>query len=563
MVAAIATAAALAAGTAGLAIAGTPAKASPAAAPQSPARYQGPRLKMIAAQNQLTVYGFPAKKGSKKLQVFVDPGIWLASLGSALQFNVGRTSYAKPLTLTQVISRPGGAKVTRRLPADMLDYWNGIYGMVRITVRDGGKVVTSYRLTVCPDSFDSERATPDSPATSPYPQNGCGTFDPFPLGQVWGIAKGWAIDPAEGGFPGQLVLLNPNRSYTVTESITSRYTHWLGVAPGDSSASIKMTVLPQPGFPPPPPPSPSPTPTATVTATSSPSPQPTLTLSASASAPAAAAPAGPGMFTLPVPPYKPRRNPATTRTVPLPALPAVPDLKNPPAAALPDLSPLPAWGMSVAHTGARNTVGHDYLNFAATVWVGGNSPLDVEGFRSNGSPVMKAWQYFYENGKVIGRAPAGTMGFDKAKGHTHWHFQQFAQYRLLTAGKKLAVRSQKVGFCIAPTDAVDMLLRHALWNPYYIGFGGQCGSPTALWVREMMPIGWGDTYQQFLAGQAFDITNLPNGTYYVEVIANPEHVLKETRYRNDISLRKVILTGTKGHRHMIVPAYDGIDPERG
>ena len=124
------------------------------------------------------------------------------------------------------------------------------------------------------------------------------------------------------------------------------------------------------------------------------------------------------------------------------------------------------------------------------------------------------------------------------------------------------MRSQKVGFCIAPTDAVNLLLHNAVWNPTFIGFGGgQCGSTTALWVREMMPVGWGDTYEQFLAGQAFDITNLKNGTYYVAVTANPEHVLKETNYHNDLVLRKVILTGARGHRHFVVPAYDGIDLE--
>jgi hypothetical protein len=561
-VAAIATAAALAAGTAGVAVAtaGTPAKASPAAQPQTPARYLGPRLMMIPAQHDLTIYGFPGRPGSKKVQVNMDPGVWLASMGSAFQLDVGRASYRTPVTLSQVISEPGGVRVTRPLPASMLDHWNGVEGMVRITVRYAGKVVTSYRLTFCPNSFDQERATPDSPASSPYPEQGCSAFDPFPVGEVWGIAKGWAVDPAENFFyrPISLVM---NRTYQVTESITPRYTHWFGVAPADASATVNVTVTEPPGFPPPPPPSPTPSPIPTVTATatvsSSPTPAPTVTASASSSSVPPGTPAG-VFFQLPT---RPRH--AARPSGPLPALPAVPTMQNPPVSALPDLMPLPAWGMSIAHTGSKKVVGHDYLNFAATVAVGGNSPLDVEAFRHDASPVMKAYQYFYRNGKVIGRAPAGTMGFDKAKGHNHWHFEQFAQYRLVAANKKLVVRSQKVGFCIAPTDAVDLLLPHALWNPFFIGFGGQCGSPTALWVREMMPVGWGDTYEQFLAGQAFDITNLPNGTYYVEIIANPEHVLKETSYRNDMTLRKVIITGTKGHRHFVVPAYDGIDPEHG
>ena len=45
------------------------------------------------------------------------------------------------------------------------------------------------------------------------------------------------------------------------------------------------------------------------------------------------------------------------------------------------------------------------------------------------------------------------------------------------------------------------------------------------------------------------------------MIANPEHVLFETTTSNDVSVRKVILGGTHGHRTVRVPAYQGIDPE--
>src|SRR6516165_8854579 len=144
-----------------------------------------------------------------------------------------------------------------------------------------------------------------------------------------------------------------------------------------------------------------------------------------------------------------------------------------------------------ARPGAVAVVG----DLGATVWIGGNGPLDVEGFRSNGSPTMKAYQYFWRNGHVIGRVRAGTMGFDSQKGHNHWHFEQFARYALLNSAKSLAVRSQKVGFCIAPSDPVNLLLPHAVWQPPSLGFGpGNCGSPTALWVAEQLPLGWGDPY---------------------------------------------------------------------
>jgi hypothetical protein len=150
------------------------------------------------------------------------------------------------------------------------------------------------------------------------------------------------------------------------------------------------------------------------------------------------------------------------------------------------------------------------------------------------------------------------MGFSA---YNHWHFQQFAQYRLLNSSKTKVLRSTKVGFCIAATDAVNLLLPHAIWAPQFFGLEGACSSQSALWVRESLPIGWGDTYVQNTPGQAFNVTNLPNGTYYIEIIANPEKLLHETNTRNDVSLRKVILGGRPGHRTVRVPAVHGIDPE--
>jgi hypothetical protein len=467
-----------------------------AAAGAAPA--PGPEIKMIAAQNNITVprYG---------RQVYLDPGIWVASLGSAFQLDLQRPDYSTPMTITQVVDLPGGgtqqipwpATVIGKVPSALKDF-------VRMTVRNSaGKVVASSRMNFCPNSYDPERASPASPATSPYPQECVG--DPFPKSLVWGIARGWAADPAEQVFRPMKLALG---RYTVTETLMPAYAHLLNVPAADASASVKMKVV----------------------------------KASSCCAEAARAANRP-------------------QSRPLRSNPAVPALASPRASALPDLVPLPSWGIRVAHI--RKTTTHrasDQLNFGATVWVG-NAPLDVEGFRSHGSPVMKAYQYFWQDGQVIGRLRAGTMGFDSEKGHNHWHFEQFAQYRLLNSDKTLALRSHKVGFCIAPTDPVDLTEPTAVWQPSFLGFGGQCGSPTALWVEEMMPVGWGDTYFQSVAGQSFNLTGLPNGTYYIEVLANPGKVLHETDTSNDASVRRVIVGGKPGHRTVRVPALDGIDPE--
>ena len=480
----------------------------------------GPVLKLEAAQHSgIAVNSFHG-------YVDMDPGIWVASLGSALQFDVRRASYTKPVTIAQIIHTPSGSAKTRPLPAALLDGWNGLRHFIRMTVRNSaGKVVASPWLTFCPNTYDPERASPDSPAATPYPQV-CGD-DPFPLSMVWGIAKGWATDPAEyypfsplG--PGPYMRI-PTGKYQVTETVGAAYVKLFHIAAGASAQTVNVTVV-----------SASPDPATPRSA----GPDPATPPRGSGPGPVAGRPARPGGRALG-------------------PLPRVPYLASPPRNALPDLVPLPSWGITTSHLRS----GQDLLDFGATVWAGGNGPLDVEGFRAAGSPIMKAYQYFWQNGKVIGRVRAGTMGFDNAKGHHHWHFEQFARYALLNSDRKLAVPSHKVGFCIAPSDPVDLLARHAVWQPPVLGLVSQCGLATALWVQEMMPVGWGDTYFQSIAGQSFNITKVANGTYYIEVAANPLRVLHETTTRNDISLRKVILGGTPGHRTAAVPPWHGIDPE--
>jgi Lysyl oxidase len=484
----------------GVGAAGGPAFAGPSAAAgvttAAAATTPGPVIKLIVAQRSVTVQRFGK-------QADVDPGVWVAAIGAPLRLNVGRASYTKPVTITQVIAGRRGATRDRRLPRWTAAGWNGLRDFARLTIRTtAGKVVGSRKITFCPDSYDPERTGPASATTSRYPTQ-CGAGDPFPRGTVWGLARGWAVDPAEDGNSVYTISLG---TYHATETIFPAYRRIFHIPWRDSHATVTLHVV-----------------------------------------------KGTGCCAFGVR----GQPPAAGR--PLPSLPQVRTLSHPPASALPDLVALPSWGIS---TSTVKKTKQDFLNFGATVWVGGSSRLDVEGFRQAGSPIMHAYQYFWKNGRIVGRVRAGTMGFDSEKGHNHWHFQQFARYQLLNASRKVAVRSEKVGFCIAPTDAVDLLLQHATWQPTFVGLGGQCGSPTALWVQEMMPIGWGDTYDQYKAGQAFNITKLASGTYYVEIIANPEHVLHEVTRANDISLRKVIIGGTPGHRTVRVPAWHGINPEK-
>jgi hypothetical protein len=387
--------------------------------------------------------------------------------------------------------------VLRPLPATFLDGWYGLARFLDVTLRDAD----GRRV-----SSDSYTFCPNSYDADRVDDSGpaisrypvfC-SANPFTIGMVWGIEDHWAVNPGNA-YPGITVKV-PTGEYTATVQIAPEYASTLGIPAADASATVDVTIE-----------------------------------------------------KYDYPPFAAGHHNRAGRVQPSDPVPTVTD---PPPATLPDLGALPAWSVYVSRDSGR-----DNLTFAATAWNAGPQPLVVEGFRRVGTDVMDAYQYFYSDGQPVARAPVGTFEYDARPGHEHWHFQQFATYTLLDADKNEIVPSEKEAFCLAPTDAIDLTAPGANWAPYSIGLGTACGTSTSIWVRETLDAGWGDTYFQSLPGQSFDITDLPNGRYYIKVEVNPTGLLHETSTDNNVSYRRVRLKGSPGHRTVVVPPYFGIDSE--
>ena len=352
-----------------------------------------------------------------------------------------------------------------------------------------GKVVKRKAMNFCPNSWEPERVNDSGPSSVTYPYF-C-SDGPLTRGMVWGIDQGWGTSAFDFG----LRLKAPKGRYTMRTNITKRFVEALEIPP--ELASVTTTLK--------------------------------LVNSKRGGCHHCGHSGG-----------------VAARQQQLSA--DVPTIPNPDPAILPDLAALPAFGMRVTN-GDRQ-----FLRFGANVWVAGASSLHVEGFRRPSEDLMDAYQYFYESGEIIGKAPVGTFEYDNRRGHTHWHFRQFAGYRLVDAASDEVVKSTKEAFCLVPTNAIDLTLPGAVYRPDEIGFGGSsCGQESSLWVREVLPLGWGDTYIQSRPGQSFNITNVPNGTYYVEVEANPGGLLHDGDPTNNVERRKVIIKGKKGNRHVTVP----------
>jgi hypothetical protein len=110
------------------------------------------------AQNDITV-------GRYGHRVYIDPGVYVTSLGSALQFDVQRASYTKPLTISEVIHLPNGSTETRPLPASILHGFSGLRNFLYITLANSsGKIVATQRDRFCPDVYDRSGTARAAPA---------------------------------------------------------------------------------------------------------------------------------------------------------------------------------------------------------------------------------------------------------------------------------------------------------------------------------------------------------------------------------------------------------------
>lgn len=453
------------------------------------------RLQLRAARTEVTL---SRPEGSR---VFLDLAVYIAALDAPFEIQVRRTDYTSPVEAFQVVPGPAGDELVQ-IPESALEGWGGLNDFFEIAITDpDGVAVRTLRQDFCPNTYEHQRVDDSGPARPAYPYSCYG--NPFALGMVWGLDRGWAVRATSYDYR-QMRIKIPTGSYRATVSIAPTYQELFAVDPVDASVELDLTVK-----------------ESRRRRCHCPIPEPPL--------------------------HRPNHRPNGA---------AIPTVEDPDPALLPDLVALPAWGMHVQNGRTKSR-----LSFGATVWTGGASSLVVEGFRRSNEDTMDAYQYFYRDGEPYGRSEVGTFAFDPLRGHRHWHFQQFARYSLLSADQAEVVRSRKEAFCLAPTDSVDLLLPGAELQPGLMGEGTSCGSADALWIREVLPLGWGDTYFQSVPGQSFDITELPNGTYYVAVTANPDGALYEQDGTNNTELRQVILKGRPGNRRVEVPPWNGIDTE--
>jgi len=421
-----------------------------------------------------------------------------------------------------------------------------------------GRVVSQQKIGFCPGGdwgqSSQARLDPTGPA-EPLVANNCGTSLTRHI--VYGLDKGWAAGV------GNELLSNfegADGDYTLTLRIAPTYVRQFAIPVKKASAQLTMTVT-------------------TVPCPYGPEycggieEEPPIDGSGAAARTTGGAHAGHGAAQDVTTTHGAGHEPATldpviraaaadvnataARTVTLGSSPALriatargnPERSNQAVAdksrqanGLPDMVALPAFDMFAG----TDEEGNDQLTFGANIANLGSGPLVVEGYRVDES-TMSALQWEYRNGVPTRSHPAGEFEWDPREGHLHWHFEDIAQYDLVAADGSVT-RSGKQAFCLAPTDPIDLTIPGAEQRVDTDRLWSACGGEAALWIRQVLPAGWGDTYYQGLPGQAFDITGLPNGAYSVRVTTNFRNRLKESNTANNVSNRRIEIGGVPGER---------------
>lgn len=126
--------------------------------------------------------------------------------------------------------------------------------------------------------------------------------------------------------------------------------------------------------------------------------------------------------------------------------------------------------------------------------------------------------------------------FEYHAAHDHWHFQDFAQFRLETAaGEPIPgiQPSRKIGFCIFDNRRSYPELGSN--QSEYSSGGCNQGNTEEGPERLGLSVGWGDLYDKSLPGQRIDISGVTRGNYCLVSIANPpDPPVNPPPFRSDV-----------------------------
>lgn len=128
------------------------------------------------------------------------------------------------------------------------------------------------------------------------------------------------------------------------------------------------------------------------------------------------------------------------------------------------------------------------------------------------------------NADLVMGDPVGNPLFHFHECHGHYHFEEFADYRLVGPNGIVAT-GNKASFCLQDTYR----------------FGSGRGKARFTCSDQGIQAGWADVYGPHLDCQYVDVTDVPPGNYVLEIEVNPSGLLVESDYSNNVASVAVVI----------------------
>jgi hypothetical protein len=195
--------------------------------------------------------------------------------------------------------------------------------------------------------------------------------------------------------------------------------------------------------------------------------------------------------------------------------------------------------------GTNSANGHRQLQFTHITWDAGTGPFEIDPAYDAAtgtasftqavyhSPSPGVWQFDHS-------VPLAVVGAFDAPSDYRFPLTSFTLNHVNPNGSvgPVVKTSPKTDYCItadAFVGGVPDTPGQTFIPP------SNCGDPS----RPLgWSVGWGDEYDQTDNGQPIDLTGVPDGTYVLRGIVDPDHILAESNRDNNVVDTKLQITGT-------------------
>ena len=180
--------------------------------------------------------------------------------------------------------------------------------------------------------------------------------------------------------------------------------------------------------------------------------------------------------------------------------------------------------------------GRVHLRLSAGTANTGAGALHVYGvLPENGDGTQDVNQRIFDDEGGYTDVPAGMFVYHSTHGHVH--LEDWCEYRIRAilpangVGAILATGG-KTSFCLLDTIIYDSQLPNFSAMPVYT----ECGTQT-----QGISVGWLDVYGKNLPGQNIDVTDIPDGVYWLEVEVDPSNFIQESNEANNATRIQVVI----------------------